>query len=106
MVAGESACGETTSVDSGDDTENPYFAYGRQILWIDKDLYRAYYKEVYDRSGEYWKTFLLAGGIALSRDNVFSTPQSDYGSRLTNITLKPTWCYPYVRATIFGSTSG
>jgi len=59
--------------------KDPYFAYGRQILWIDKDLYRAYYKEVYDRSGEYWKTFLLAGGIALSRDNVFSTPQSDYG---------------------------
>jgi hypothetical protein len=59
--------------------KDPYFAYGRQILWVDKDLYRAYYKEVYDRAGEYWKTFLLAGGIALSRDNVFSTPQSDYG---------------------------
>ena len=59
--------------------KDPYFAYGRQILWIDKDLYRAYYKEVYDRSGEYWKTFLPSGGIALSRDNVFSTPQSDYG---------------------------
>jgi hypothetical protein len=59
--------------------KDPYFAYGRQILWIDKDLYRAYYKEVYDRAGEYWKTFLLAGGIALSRDNVFSTPQTDFG---------------------------
>lgn len=59
--------------------KDPYFAYGRQILWVDKDLYRAYYKEVYDRSGEYWKTFLLSGGIALSRDNVFSTPQTDYG---------------------------
>jgi hypothetical protein len=54
------------------------YGYGRQYLWVDRELYRAYYKEVYDRSGEYWKTFLLSGGIALTRDNVFSTPQSDY----------------------------
>ncbi len=58
--------------------KDPYFAYGRQYLWMDKELFRAYYKEVYNRAGEYWKTFLLAGGIALTRDNVFSTPQSDY----------------------------
>jgi len=58
--------------------KDPYFAYGKQYLWIDKGLFRAYYKEVYSRAGEYWKTFLLSGGIALSRDNVFSTPQSDY----------------------------
>jgi len=59
-------------------TKDPYYGYGRQILWVDKELYRAYYKEVYNRAGEYWKTFLTSGGIALTRDNVFSTPQGDY----------------------------
>lgn len=58
--------------------KDPYYGYGRQYLWMDKELFRAYYKEVYDRSGQYWKTFLLSGGIALTHDNVFSTPQADY----------------------------
>jgi len=58
--------------------KDPYYGYGRQYLWVDKELYRAYYKEVYNRAGEYWKTFLTSGGIALTHDNVFSTPQSDY----------------------------
>lgn len=62
--------------------KDPYFAYGKQYLWMDKELFRGYYKEVYTRAGEYWKTFLLAGGTALSRDHIFSTPQTDYGLAL------------------------
>jgi len=62
--------------------KDPYYAYGRQILWIDRELFRGYYKEVYDRAGQYWKTILLAGGQALSEDGVFSTRQADYGLAL------------------------
>lgn len=59
--------------------KDPYYAYGRQIIWIDKELFRGYYKEVYDRAGQYWKTILLTGGQAISEDGVFSTRQADYG---------------------------
>ncbi len=59
--------------------KDPYYAYGRQIIWIDKELYRGYYKEVYDRAGQYWKTILVGGGQAISEDGVFSTRQADYG---------------------------
>jgi len=62
--------------------KDPYYAYGRQILWIDKELFRGYYKEVYDRSGQYWKTILASGGQALSEDGVFSTRQADFGLAL------------------------
>ena len=57
--------------------KDPYYAYGRQIIWIDKELFRGYYKEVYDRAGQYWKTILVGGGQALSEDGVFSTRQAD-----------------------------
>ena len=73
--------------------KDPYYGYGKQYLWMDKELFRAYYKEVYNRAGEYWKTFLLGGGIALTRDNVFSTLQADYAlaidehSAQTNVVL-------------------
>jgi hypothetical protein len=59
--------------------KDPYYAYGRQIIWVDRELFRGYYKEVYDRAGQYWKTILVGGGQALSEDKVFSTRQADYG---------------------------
>jgi hypothetical protein len=62
--------------------KDPYYAYGRQIIWIDRELFRGYYKEVYDRAGQYWKTILLGGGQALSEDEVFSTRQTDFGLAL------------------------
>jgi Protein of unknown function (DUF1329) len=62
--------------------KDPYYAYGRQIIWIDKELFRGYYKEVYDRAGQYWKTILVGGGQAISEDGVFSTRQADFGLAL------------------------
>ncbi len=62
--------------------KDPYYAYGRQVIWIDKELFRGYYKEVYDRAGRYWKTILVGGGQALSEDGVFSTRQADFGLAL------------------------
>ncbi len=40
--------------------KDPYYNYGRQLLYVDKDTYLCYLKEVYDRSGEYWKTIMVA----------------------------------------------
>jgi hypothetical protein len=73
--------------------KDPYYSYGRQVIWIDRELFRGYYKEVYDRAGQYWKTILLTGGQALTEDGVFSTRQADYGLALdehsssTNVVL-------------------
>jgi hypothetical protein len=38
--------------------KDPYYAYGRRIVYIDKVAYWAYWGELYDRAGEYWKTML------------------------------------------------
>jgi hypothetical protein len=62
--------------------KDPYYAYGRQVIWIDKELFRGYYKEIYDRAGQYWKTIVVGGGQALSEDSIFSTRQADYGLAL------------------------
>src|SRR5262249_27133991 len=58
--------------------KDPYYAYGRQILWIDKELFFGYYKEIYDRAGEYWKTIVRGGGIAFNKEKTFSTTQTDF----------------------------
>lgn len=36
--------------------KDPYYNYGKQILFVDKDNFVAYYKIIYDRAGLYWKT--------------------------------------------------
>lgn len=36
------------------------YNYGRQILYVDRIAYVSYFKEIYDRAGEYWKTVLSA----------------------------------------------
>jgi hypothetical protein len=38
--------------------KDPYYSYGRRVIYIDKLAYWAYWGEVYDRAGEYWKTFV------------------------------------------------
>jgi hypothetical protein len=58
--------------------KDPYYAYGRQILWVDKELFFGYYKEIYDRAGEYWKTIVRSGGVALNKEKTFSTTQTDF----------------------------
>jgi len=39
--------------------KDPYYNYGKQILWIDQEGLLFVYKEVDDRSGEYWKTIMV-----------------------------------------------
>src|SRR5499433_1096317 len=38
--------------------KDPYYAYGRRVVYIDKTAYWAYWTTLYDRAGEYWKTIL------------------------------------------------
>jgi hypothetical protein len=44
--------------------KDPYYAYGRRVLYIDKTAYWAYWATLYDRAGGYWKTLLWMDKMA------------------------------------------
>ncbi|MEJ2097916.1 MAG: DUF1329 domain-containing protein [Deltaproteobacteria bacterium] len=37
-------------------SKDKYYNYGTQYIWIDAETYASYYKVIYDRAGDYWKT--------------------------------------------------
>jgi hypothetical protein len=39
--------------------KDPYYNYGRQIIWYDATTFDPVWKEIYNRSGEYWRTDTL-----------------------------------------------
>ncbi|HEV8712115.1 MAG TPA: DUF1329 domain-containing protein [Candidatus Binatia bacterium] len=54
------------------------YAYRRQVLWIDKDLYIAYYKEAYERSGQLWHMLLSSVSVARAPEGDLSLAQPDF----------------------------
>ncbi len=44
--------------------KDPYYSYGRRIVYIDQTAYWAYWATLYDRAGEYWKTLLWEDKMA------------------------------------------
>ena len=44
--------------------KDPYYAYGRRVVYIYKTAYWAYWTTLYDRAGEYWKTLLWMDKLA------------------------------------------
>jgi hypothetical protein len=51
--------------------KNPYYNYGKMIFYIDKELHIGYWKEIYDRSGKYWKTNSMSAFFMESEDKSF-----------------------------------
>jgi hypothetical protein len=49
--------------------KDPYYNYGRQLFYIDRETYHAYAKIVHTRSGEYWKTVMVDLGMACALEN-------------------------------------
>jgi hypothetical protein len=58
--------------------KDPKYAYGRQVLWVDRELYIAYYKEAYERSGQLWRMLLNSVSVAQTPDGDFSLAQPDF----------------------------
>jgi Protein of unknown function (DUF1329) len=58
--------------------KDPQYAYGRQVLWIDKELYLGYYKEAYDKGGRLWRTQVGSVSVARSTEGDFSLAQPDF----------------------------
>lgn len=54
------------------------YAYGRQVLWIDRELYVAYYKEAYNRAGQLWRMLLNSVSVARTPGGDFSVAQPDF----------------------------
>ncbi|MGH7960643.1 MAG: DUF1329 domain-containing protein [Candidatus Binatia bacterium] len=54
------------------------YAYGRQVLWIDKELYVAYYKEAYNRAGKLWRMLLNSVTVARTPEGDLSLAQPDF----------------------------
>lgn len=58
--------------------KDPQYAYSRQVLWIDRELYIAYYKEAYERSGQLWRMLLNSVSVAQTPAGDFSLAQPDF----------------------------
>ena len=59
-------------------TKDPQYAYSRQILWVDRELYIGYYKEAYDRSGQLWRVLLNSVSVGRTAEGDFSVAQPDF----------------------------
>jgi hypothetical protein len=58
--------------------KDPQYAYSRQVLWIDKELYVGYYKEAYDKAGQLWRTQVGSVSVGRSPEGDFSLAQPDF----------------------------
>ena len=58
--------------------KDPKYAYARQVLWIDQELFIAYYKETYDRVGRLWRMLLNSIAIWQSEAGDFSFALPDF----------------------------
>jgi hypothetical protein len=42
--------------------KDPYYNYGKMIIWYDREFHIPKYKVIHDRAGDYWKTMLISNG--------------------------------------------
>ena len=54
------------------ESEDPYYNFGKVIMYMDKDLYRIYWKLVHNRAGEYFYNAMCAYHWSRSPDGVFT----------------------------------
>jgi hypothetical protein len=58
--------------------QDPQYAYKRQVLWIDRELYIGYYKETYNKEGQLWRVVLNSVSIGRTPEGDFSVAQPDF----------------------------
>jgi hypothetical protein len=54
-------------------SEDPYYNFGKVIMYMDKDMYRIWWKLVHNRAGEYFYNAMCAYHWSVSNDGTFST---------------------------------
>jgi len=56
--------------------KDPYYNYGKMIIWYDTEIMQPKYKLIYDRAGDYWKTMIISGGGYQTDDKTIRYPSS------------------------------
>jgi hypothetical protein len=59
--------------------KDPYYAYGRRVIYIDKVAYWGFWATLYDRAGEYWKTILWLDKMAYTSGREMTTRHPFWG---------------------------
>jgi hypothetical protein len=59
--------------------KDPYYAYGRRIIYVDKNAYWGYWATLYDRAGEYWKTLMWFDKMAYTPGRDMTTCHPFWG---------------------------
>ena len=54
------------------ESSDPYYNFGKVIMYMDKDMYRIYWKLVHNRAGEYFYNAMCAYHWSKSEDGTFS----------------------------------
>ncbi len=52
-------------------SKNPYYNYGKTVSYIDKETFIGLWKDIYDRSGQHWKTINMSALILQSKDQSY-----------------------------------
>lgn len=53
-------------------SEDPYYNFGKVIMYMDKDMYRIYWKLVHNRAGEYFYNAMCAYHWSVNSDGTFT----------------------------------
>jgi hypothetical protein len=54
------------------ESTDPYYNFGKVIMWVDKDVNRIYWKKVHNRAGEYFYTAMCSYHFSRSDDGTYS----------------------------------
>ncbi len=55
------------------ESKDPYYNFGKVVMYFDKEMYRIYWKLVHNRAGEYFYNAMCGYTFAVSSDRSFST---------------------------------
>jgi len=54
------------------ESTDPYYNFGKVIMWVDKDVNRIYWKKVHNKAGEYFYTAMCSYHFSKSDDGTYS----------------------------------
>jgi hypothetical protein len=58
--------------------KDPYYNYGRQIFYVDQVTFLSYFKEVFDKAGQYWKSIFVSNAYQVTDKGVDIMENADF----------------------------
>ncbi len=81
--------------------KDPYYNFGKIVFYMDKEAKNLWFKMLYDRAGEYWKTLLAVNAFHVSPSGETSIGYLDYYIMVDDKTKHSTHC-PLPKKTFAG----